>query len=219
MRKRVGWAALLGAAVTICAGGAGAEMRISRGGIPSGSETAAVELSELCTRLREGYDYKDESPFALVRISDQSLSLVREGEIDKVYRISTSKYGIGNEANSNKTPLGIHRVEEKFGKGAPVGTIFRARGNTGKTARIHTDETDVEEDLITTRILWLKGLEKGINQGKGIDSYERMIYIHGTPEEGLIGRPASHGCVRMKNDEVVELFDRLEKGALVVIVE
>lgn len=88
--------------------------------------------------------------------------------------------------------------------------------NSGKTTEIGID---TKEDLVTTRIMWLKGLEAGINKGKGIDSYNRRIYIHGTPEEGLIGRPASYGCIRMKNKDVIELFNLLKEGTLVEIKE
>jgi lipoprotein-anchoring transpeptidase ErfK/SrfK len=139
----------------------------------------------------------------------------RDGAIS--YPVSTSKFGVGNRENSNKTPLGTHRVKMKYGDNAPLGTVFQARVNTGKVATIHTDSTDREEDLITSRILWLEGLEPGKNRGKGIDSYRRYIYIHGTPEEGLIGTPASHGCIRMKNQEVVELFEKVPVGTLVEI--
>jgi hypothetical protein len=96
--------------------------------------------------------------------------------------------------------------------------VFRSREDTGVIAPILTARVDVEEDLILTRILWLEGLEPGVNRGPGIDSRERYIYIHGTNEEGLIGTPASHGCVRMRNQDVVTLFDLLPVGAEVEIV-
>ena len=91
--------------------------------------------------------------------------------------------------------------------------------NTRRIAEIYIDSTDLEEDPITTRIMWLEGLEAGINRGKGIDSYKRHIYIHGTPEGGLIGQPASHGCIRMRNKDVIELFDLVSKDTLVEIQE
>ena len=98
-------------------------------------------------------------------------------------------------------------------------TIFRSRANTGKVAKILTEPIDVEEDLVLTRILWLEGLEPGVNRGPGIDSKSRYIYIHGTNEEGLIGTPASHGCLRMKNDDVIDLFDRVPVGTEVWILD
>ncbi|MEM9676158.1 MAG: L,D-transpeptidase [Bacteroidota bacterium] len=152
-----------------------------------------------------------------VSIAEQKLYLVEDGQTLKQYPVSTSAYGIGSEAGSNKTPLGKHKVISKFGADAPLGTIFRSRINTGRVATIYTDETDLEEDDVTTRILRLTGLEPGKNKGPGVDSFSRYIYIHGTPEEGLIGQPASHGCIRMKNADVVELFDLVDEGTLVMI--
>jgi len=134
-----------------------------------------------------------------------------------VYPISTSKYGVGSAEKSNKTPPGTHRIVEKIGESAKSGAVFKAGIDTGKVATTYSDATDIREDLITTRILWLKGLEPGINRGKGIDSYERHIYIHGTSEEGLIGTTASDGCIRMKNRDVLELFDLVPQGTLVEI--
>ncbi|MEM6841846.1 MAG: L,D-transpeptidase [Bacteroidota bacterium] len=152
-----------------------------------------------------------------VSVAEQKLYLVEDGETMKQYPVSTSAYGIGSEAGSNKTPLGKHQVISKFGDGAPLGTIFQSRINTGRVAKIYTDDTDLEEDDVTTRILRLTGLEPGKNKGSGIDSFARYIYIHGTPEEGLIGKPASHGCIRMKNADVVELYNLVGEGTLVMI--
>ena len=158
-----------------------------------------------------------EAPYIKVSDQQQKLFLVKAGKIIQEYPISTSRYGIGSEAGSNKTPQGKHKIIKKIGDGAPVGTIFRSRLNTGKIATIYTDTTDLEQDDVTTRILRLTGLEKGINQGGNVDSFQRYIYIHGTPEEGLIGRPASHGCIRMRNADVIQLFDTVEEGTLVII--
>ena len=149
--------------------------------------------------------------------SAQRLSLLRGTTVVRAWTVSTSAYGLGGRSGSNKTPLGRHRVAEKFGKGAPLGTIFRARKNTGKIARVFSDRTDVEEDLVLTRILWLEGLEEGRNRGPGVDSRSRFIYVHGTNEEGLIGTPASHGCVRMRNRDVVELYSLVPVGTPVSI--
>jgi len=153
----------------------------------------------------------------LISISKQKLYLVKGKKNVATYPVSTSKYGIGNKAGSNKTPLGTHRISEKIGKDTVMGTIFKSCINTGKVAKIYTDRTDIQKDLITSRIMWLKGLEAGINKGRGIDSYESRIYIHGTPEEGLVGKPESHGCKRMRNKDVIELFDLVAKGTLVEI--
>ena len=157
------------------------------------------------------------TPFIKVSVANQMLYLIENEQILHQYPVSTSVYGIGSEAGSNKTPLGKHKILNKIGDGAPLGAIFKSRINTGRVAALYTDNTDLEEDDVTTRILRLTGLEPGKNQGPGVDSFARYIYIHGTPEEGLIGRPASHGCIRMKNTDVIELFDLVREGTLVMI--
>lgn len=148
-----------------------------------------------------------------ISISEQRLYLYSDKKIIKSYPISTSKYGIGNKAGSNKTPLGLHRVASKIGRNACIGAIFKRRRNTGKIARVNKGSAD----LITTRILRLEGLQRGINKGKDIDSFQRCIYIHGTPEENLIGKPASHGCIRMRNRDIIDLFEIIKRGTLVSI--
>ncbi len=154
----------------------------------------------------------------VVSISQQRLYFYRHGKLAGEWPISSSKFGIGNRANSNQTPLGVHRIARKFGAGAAPGTLFRSRRNTGRRVKIHTDDSPAAGDYVTTRIMWLKGLQPGINEGPGIDSFKRYIYIHGTPEEGRIGRPASHGCIRMRNADVIKLFDDVDVGTLVDIV-
>lgn len=149
-----------------------------------------------------------------VDVSDQKLYLFRGKQLLKVYPVSTAKNGIGNRLGSERTPLGWHRVAQKIGAGAPIYTIFINRKNTGS---IYAGGNAKKNDLITSRILWLEGLEPGINKGKGIDSFSRFIYIHGTAEEELIGRPSSHGCIRMKNTDVVELFNLLPLHSKVLI--
>jgi len=105
-------------------------------------------------------------------------------------------------------------IAQKIGDGAPLNTIFKSRKNTGKIADI---DQQSDEDYVTSRILWLKGLEPGHNAGPGVDSFARYIYIHGTHEENLIGQPASHGCIRMRNQDVLELFERVQEGTEVLI--
>lgn len=151
------------------------------------------------------------------KLSEQKLYVMRDNQIFKQYPISSSKFGIGSEAGSNKTPLGKHIVREKIGAGAPINTIFKSRVDTKKIAQVCLEPKDTGHDYVTTRILWLEGIEEGINKGNGIDSYRRNIYIHGTPEEGLIGTPASHGCIRMRNKDVMELFDLIPTGTKVEI--
>lgn len=156
----------------------------------------------------------------VVDVRSQRLYLFESGELVGHFPVSTAERGVGNREGSLQTPLGLHRVDEKIGAEAPRGMIFRGRQPTGELAEIleGPDERAARDD-VTTRILWLQGLEPGVNQGGDVDSKQRYIYIHGTPEEGRIGRPASHGCVRMTNADVITLFDRVQEGALVDIIE
>lgn len=155
----------------------------------------------------------------LVEISEQKLYLLEHGGVLRIYPVSTSRFGVGNRRNSFKTPLGAHVIENKIGRSAPMGAVFINRKKTCRIAKINHDRKSGTEDFITSRILRLKGLEIGVNKGRGIQSYDRFIYIHGTNEEGLIGQPVSHGCVRMKNQDVIELFDLIKKGTLVYVIK
>ena len=149
--------------------------------------------------------------------SEQKLFLLSDSKIVKWYPISTASAGMGNFSGSNKTPLGAHLVRNKIGAGEPAETIFIARKSTQRTAVVYKDSTDRKKDYITSRILWLGGLEPGRNLFKEMDTYRRMIYIHGTPEEGLIGKPVSKGCIRMRNEDVIDLFDKCREGTFVFI--
>lgn len=155
----------------------------------------------------------------VVRISEQRLYLLEAGEVAHSYPVSTSRYGIGNRQDSYRTPLGVHRIADKIGDGVPPGTIFKRRKSKGEIAEILRGDVAGQHDFVTSRILWLTGLEPGVNRGPGIDSHDRFIYIHGTHAEGRIGQPASYGCVRMTNRDVIELYGRLVVDNLVVIVE
>lgn len=151
----------------------------------------------------------------IVKISKQQLYLYNNNTSCKQYPVSTSKYGVGNQQGSNRTPLGLHMIVSKVGRNARIGEILRSRRRTQKIARHSGKCRDC--DVITTRILRLAGLESGLNKGKGIDSYQRCIYIHGTPAEHLIGTPVSHGCIRMKNRDIVALFKKVSRKTLVDI--
>ena len=157
------------------------------------------------------------SVYIVVDVSKQRLYLMDSETVKKEYAVSTSKHGTGSKKDSCKTPLGRHRIAKKIGTGGRLNEIYKDRKAAGKIALINNSKEPSKEDFVTTRILWLEGLEKGRNKGGSVDSFKRYIYIHGTPDEGLIGRPASHGCVRMKNTEVAELFDLVEEGTEVVI--
>jgi hypothetical protein len=156
--------------------------------------------------------------YILVIPSKQMLFLISKGAAIFSYPVSTSKFGLGNQNDSFKTPPGLHYIADKIGEDMPKMTIFKGRrtlvNNLTLTDLDLPENTDIRnehfathDDVITSRILWLKGHEDGINKGGNIDSYSRYIYIHGTAHEDKIGTPDSHGCVRMNNDDVIELFD------------
>ena len=153
-----------------------------------------------------------------VSIKKQTLYYIQHDSIIKQYIISSSAYGIGSKSGSNKTPIGLHSIREKYGEKTPINGKMTGRVFHGDIATIYTDQTKSKTDDVTSRILWLEGLEKGKNKGKGIDSFNRYIYIHGTSEEGRLGKPTSHGCIRMKNKEVIDLYKLVEVGTLVLIL-
>lgn len=156
----------------------------------------------------------------LVDVSKQRLQhFAADGQFVKEYVVSTATKGVGSQKGSEKTPLGFHRVRYRYGDGAPLGMIFRGRIATGEIAPILTERVRSKADNVTTRILWLDGLEIGRNKDGDVDSFTRYIYIHGTDEEGYIGEPASHGCIRMRNNDVIELFEQVKANSLVVIHE
>lgn len=138
-------------------------------------------------------------------------SFFPEYEPVRGFRISTSRFGIGQRQGSNQTPLGLHRVAGKIGGGWPAGTVFKSRRAVGFTWK------GIPSATITSRILWLEGLEPGFNRGGRVDSHARYIYIHGTGDETTLGRPASCGCIHLAGDDLIPLFDRLPDGTLVWI--
>jgi UDP-N-acetylmuramate--alanine ligase len=170
-------------------------------------------------RLRNIYDklgqflIDPQELFLVVSIETQELLVCVKDTIIEQYDASSSRFGIGIRENSLKTPVGIHRIKEKFGAGAPAGRIFKDRIDTG----IDWDRRSTEDNLILTRILRLEGLEQGINKGAGVDSYERYIYIHGTNQEERIGAPLSNGCVCLRNLDIIRLFGIAKEGTLVYI--
>lgn len=151
-----------------------------------------------------------------VSVRSQRMYHLRGRAMRKEYVISTSAKGLGGEQDSYRTPVGLHYVRERIGAGLPPWSILKDRVCTGAVA----DSTCVPlNDLITSRILWLSGMESGLNEGGDVDSFDRWIYIHGTADERSIGTPCSHGCIRMRNKDVIELFDEVPVGALVVIYD
>jgi L,D-transpeptidase catalytic domain len=147
-------------------------------------------------------------PTVIVSIADQKLMLVDDGARAAIYPVSTSKFGLGDNWGSMATPLGILQVANKIGDHAPVGAVFHNRRFTGEILQPNAPG----RDPIVTRIIWLRGLE-----ATNAHAYNRGIYIHGTPQEKNIGRPASYGCIRMKSSDVTELYGQLPVGAIVQI--
>ena len=127
---------------------------------------------------------------------------------------STSRFGIGQTEGSNRTPLGLHRVAEKIGAGVRAGTVFKGRKAVG-----HVSQPEFAAAKITTRILWLEGLEPGFNRGGDVDSHARYIYIHGTADQSSIGQLDSCGCIHLADTDLIPLFDLLPDGTLVWICE
>lgn len=158
----------------------------------------------------------------IINIAKQTLSLYQADTLTEQFSISTGKNGIGNLEGSGQTPLGKHIISDKIGAGEPMNTVFVGRVPTGEIYEPMLGELAPERDWILSRILWLSGCEEGINQGHNsqgcCDTHARYIYIHGTPDSESMGVPLSHGCIRMRNVDVMRLFDNVEEGTLVSIV-
>jgi UDP-N-acetylmuramate--alanine ligase len=170
-------------------------------------------LTQICKRCKPLLPDPDDI-FLYVNTLEQELWVCRGTSVIERFAVSTALRGLGNREGSNKTPTGLHRVREKIGDGAPAARIFRDRIDTGEDWRPGTAD---ENNLICARILRLEGIEPGLNKGPHIDSYERYIYIHGTNRENRIGTPLSHGCVVLRRDDIIRLFDMVSTGTLVYI--
>lgn len=170
------------------------------------------QVNKTCSRL----GIKPADRIVLVRIGTQSLQFFRHSTLVKSYVISTSLRPPSNVRDSLGTPRGLHEIAERIGDGQPPGVVFKARVPTGKH---YTEFPDAGPNLITTRILWLRGLEPGVNQGGDVDSHQRYIYIHGTNHEERLGEPFSGGCVLMRSLELIELYDQVRAGDQVLIVD
>lgn len=167
--------------------------------------------------LTDKYGGSPDGKLIHISVSLQQLDLYAHDRLLQNWPVSTALNGIGNRNGSFKTPTGIHRVAEMIGGGAEPGTVFRGRVATDQRINPDARSTATDEDLITSRIMWLQGMEPGINQGGEVDSHQRYIYIHGTADEARIGQPVSQGCIRMTNADVMALFDQVKPGTLVVI--
>ena len=151
----------------------------------------------------------DNSNKMIVSVKDQTMLLTKNGKPVKAYKVSTSKFGLGSRSKSRRTPLGKMKIAKKIGGGAPSGAVFKSRQRTGEVLKPNAPG----RDPIVSRIMWLTGTES-----HNRNTYGRYIYIHGTPEEYKIGRPASYGCIRMKSKDVIDLYKRVGVGAEVKVV-
>lgn len=160
---------------------------------------------EISLRLQQLYLFEDDG--------NGDSQLIRQ------YPVSTAANGAGEQMGSYKTPRGKHIISDKIGAGAPLYAVFSARLATGEIWHPQLSAAHPQRDWILTRILWLDGCESGKNKGGDVDTHARYIYLHGTSEEHHIGTPASHGCVRMRNADIVELFERVDVGTHVNITD
>jgi len=154
-----------------------------------------------------------------ISISQQILNHWSDGEIRGSYFVSTALKGAGELSGSEKTPRGRHTIRAKIGEGLPENAVFVGRRFTGEIYNSELAASSPDRDWILTRILWLCGCEPGKNRLRDVDSMRRFIYIHGTPDTELMGIAKSHGCIRMRNVDLLELFDRVSPGCTVDIVE
>jgi lipoprotein-anchoring transpeptidase ErfK/SrfK len=143
------------------------------------------------------------APSLVVSVPDQTLAVIDGGVVVERFAVSTSRFGLGDSPNSYATPLGSLEIASKIGANAPIGAVFKSRRPTGEILKPNA----AGRDPIVTRILWLRGLERG-----NARAYNRGIYIHGTPVEQLIGRPASYGCIRMRSQDIARLFSEVRVG-------
>jgi lipoprotein-anchoring transpeptidase ErfK/SrfK len=152
---------------------------------------------------------KDTRNKMIVSVQDQKMLLVTDGKPVKTYKVSTSKFGLGDQPGSHRTPLGHMKVAKKIGCQKCPGTVFKSRKPTGEILKPNSPG----RDPIVTRILWLKGMEE-----RNKNTFKRTIYIHGTPEESRLGQPVSFGCIRMSSKDVIDLYNRVGYGADVFVV-
>ncbi|MDA9642526.1 L,D-transpeptidase [Nitrosomonadales bacterium] len=167
--------------------------------------------------LEKGIQLNDESDN--LNQFRQKVKQLKNHQVNKSYPVSTALKGIGQNKNSFQTPIGTHYIRAKIGEGLPALSIFEARRPTGRIWNKEDAESHPNHDWILSRILWLSGKELGVNRLGTIDTMQRYIYIHGTPDERQLGKPLSHGCIRMSNNDVIELFNLIPIGTIVNINE
>lgn len=158
----------------------------------------------------------------VISIADQTLTLLSDAHSESLavatYPVSTGLNGIGSHKGSGKTPLGRHCIRAKIGAGQPANTVFVGRRPTGEIYTPELGARHPERDWVLSRILWLSGLVKGQNRLGDVDTMQRYIYLHGTPDSEPMGTPLSHGCIRMRNHDIIDLFERVGPGTEVEIV-
>ncbi len=186
--------------------------------MPTVSDDVFISTCELVSKTCQRLGIKSAERILFVRIATQTLQFYRNSSLVRSYLISTSLRPPSNIKNSLGTPRGLHEIAERIGAGQPPGMVFKGRRPTGR----HYSEFSEEEqkaNLITSRILWLRGLEPGINRGGDVDTMERYIYVHGTNHEDRLGQPQSAGCVQMGNLDLIGLFEEVRAGDQVLIVD
>ena len=152
-----------------------------------------------------------------IATADQRLTLLSGERVERVYPVSTSRFGTGERRGSFMTPRGNHVIRAKIGTGLPLGAVLVARRPTGEIYSESLARSFPDRDWVLTRILWLSGTEIGRNRLGDVDTMRRYVYIHGAPESAAMGVPGSIGCIRMRSADVVELFDAVSPGTIVVI--
>lgn len=154
-----------------------------------------------------------------VNVASQQLSLFTDGKLVKQYTVSTASKGVGEQFGSEQTPRGRHYIRAKIGHDKPANTVFVGRRDTGERFSETLRSEFPDRDWILTRIMWLCGCEPGVNRGGNVDTMRRYVYIHGAPDSDSMGMPSSHGCVKMNNNDMIELFDSVPVGTPVLIKE
>lgn len=154
----------------------------------------------------------------VIDVPEQTLTLLDSGREVCRYAVSTGRNGVGEMNGSGCTPRGLHRVRVRIGDGCPAGSVFRGRRPTGEVCDERLVAAYPERDWILTRILWLTGCEPGRNRGGSVDTLRRYIYIHGCPNSEPMGEPRSHGCIRMRDADLIALFDLTPTGTPVEIL-
>lgn len=175
------------------------------------------KVIEIINYIEKNYPNTDiGNTYIVVSVPKQELYFIKNNNIT-TYPVSTSRFGIGNIMDSYQTPLGLHTIKSKLGNNSQIGTIIKSGIVTKQISSITTEPVSTDTDLLITRVIQLSGEEFGINKGGNVDSLARGIMIHGTPEEGLIGTPVSHGCIRMLNKDIIELFNNVSIKTKVII--